>query len=58
MADKVEVGLSKSNNNFIYLNESEKAKYTDKQSQDLEERVIIANIKLLKLENNTHRILD
>lgn len=30
MSDKVEIGLSKSNNNYIYLNESEKAKYTEK----------------------------
>jgi len=30
MSDRVEVGLSKSNNNFIYLNEAEKARYTDK----------------------------
>lgn len=40
MSDKVELGLSKSNNNFVYLNEIEKAKFTDNQSQELEDRVI------------------
>jgi hypothetical protein len=31
MADKVIVGLSKSNNNYITLNEIEKAKFLDAQ---------------------------
>jgi len=29
MSDKVIVGLSKTNNNFVSLNEAEKAKYMD-----------------------------
>ena len=43
LSDKIIVGLSKSNNNYLQLKDQEKAKYVDKQNSKLYDQVIFLN---------------